>query len=128
MSGTVQLVFSSHELEEEKDETVFAAEEFRVSEYREAVSLQRSTFSSSSPSNNWNNLKSCLKSEEYPGTEDSESVPIYAASLLDPSFLEQKGILNEVKIGGDSSSFFPDHFLEERQNSIAALETPLKAQ
>ncbi len=64
MSGTVQLVLSLNELKEEKVETVIAAEEFQVSEYHQAVSLQGSTFSSSS-SNNWDTY---LKSEENPGT------------------------------------------------------------
>ncbi len=53
MSGTVQFIFSTNKLKEEKVETVIAAEEFHVSEYHEAVSLQGSTFSSSS-SNHWN--------------------------------------------------------------------------
>ncbi len=123
MSGTVLLVFSTNELKEEKVETVIAAEEFRVSEYHEAASLGGSTFSSSS-SNKWN---TCLKTEENPGTEGF--VPVYATSLLDPSFLKQEGTLNnEVKVQEDFSSFFPDLLLEKRRNSNAALETQSAAQ
>ncbi len=120
MSGTVQLVFSTNELKEEKVETVIvaAAEEFQVSEYHQTGTLQESTFSSSS-SYNWNSLK----------TEDSESVPIYATSLLDPSFIEQEGILNEAKVGKDSSSLIQDiSLLEERRNFNAPPETPSKTQ
>ncbi len=118
MSGTVQLVFSLNELKEEKVETVIAAEEFQVSEYHEAVSLQGPMFSSSV------NRNTCLKSEENPATEGSESAPIFATSLLDPSFMEQEGILSEVKVGEDSSSLFQDPFLlGERRNSNEAQET-----
>ncbi len=125
MSGTVQLVLSLNELKGERVETVIAATEFQVSEYcHEAVSLQGSTFSSSS-SNHWN---TSLKPEENPVTEEAESVPIYATSLLDPFFLEQEGILNEVKVGEDSSSLIQDISLEERRNCNAALETPSQSQ
>ncbi len=103
MSGTVQLVLSLNELKEEKVETVIAAEEFQVSVYHQA--LQGSTFSSSS---SWN---TCVKSEGNLGIEDSESSPIYATSHLDPSFIEQEGTLNEVKLRKDSSSLFQDFSL-----------------
>ncbi len=124
MSGTVLLVFSTNELKEEKVETVIAAEEFQVSEYHQAVSLQGQTFSSSS---SWN---TCLKSEENPGTEDSESSPIYANSLLDPSFIEQEGgTLNEVKLRKDSSSLIQDFsLLGERRKSNLTQETLSKSQ
>ncbi len=122
MSGTVQLVFSLNELKKEKVETVIAVEEFWVSEYHEAVSLQGSVFPSS-PSNNWDTY---LQSEESPGTEDFESVPIYATSLLDPSFIEEKEALNELKVREDS--LFQDFSLGERWNPNAALEAPLEAQ
>ncbi len=118
MSGTVQLVSSTNELKEEKVETVIAAEEFQVSVYHEAVSLKGQTF----PSSSSNNLDTCLKFGENPGIEDSESVPIYATSLLDPSFMEQEGIANEVKVGEDSR--FQDLSLRERRNSNGAQETP----
>ncbi len=119
MSGTVQLVLSLNELKEEKVGTVFAAKEFQVSEYHQAVPLQGSAFSSNI------NGSTYLKSEEKPGTEDSVSVPIYATSLLDPSLLEQEGPQNEMKVGEDSSSFIQDiSLLEERRNSNEAQETP----
>ncbi len=126
MNERDQLVFSTNEMKEGKVETVIAAEEFHVSEYHEAVSLQESTFSSSS-SNHWN---TCLKSEENRGsTEDTESVAVYATSLLDPSFIEQEGIVNEAKVGKHSSSLIHDiSLVEERRNSNAALETPSKTQ
>ncbi len=126
MSGTVLLVPSLDELKEEKVESVIAAEEFQVSESHAAVSLQGQTFSSSI---NWDTCPT-PKSEENPGTGDSESVPIYATSLLDPSSGEEEGILDvEVKVRKDSSSLFQDFsLLEERRNSNEAQETPSNPQ
>ncbi len=124
MSGTVQLVLSTNDLKEEKVGTVIAAEEFQVSEYHQAGPLQGQTFSSSI---NW---KTFLKSEENPATEDSESVPIYATSLLDPSFIQREGALhNEVKVSTDSSSLIQDlSLLAERRNSNEAQENPSTSQ
>ncbi len=117
MSGTVQFVFSANELKEEKVETVIAAEEFQV-EYHEAGPLQGAAFSSRSS----NNLNTCLKSEENPGTEHSESVPVYATSLLEPSFMEQEGTLNEAKVR--KGSLLQDLSRIERWNSNEGQETP----
>ncbi len=74
MNGNVELVFSNG-LKEEKIETI-ATEEFQVSEYE------------------------ATKAEEHPKVEEG-SVPVYANSLLDPSFFtEQQGTRIEMKDGG----------------------------
>ncbi len=121
MSRSFQSPFSTNDLKEEKIETAGAAEEFRVSEYQ-AGPLHGSTFPFSTNSNsNWN---SCLKTEENPDTGDSESIPIYATSFLDPSFMEHQGTrVNGVKAEEDSYSHY---FLEEGENSNETAETRLK--
>ncbi len=101
MSGNVQALFSSSDLKEEKIETA-AAEEFQVKSEYQAGPLHGSAFPlSTSTNSNWN---SCLKAEENPDAGDSDSIPIFAASLLDTSFLGHQGNLNGVKADEDSSS------------------------
>ncbi len=117
MSGNVQTYFSPSDLKEEKIETA-AAEEFQFSECQTGP-LHGSTFPlSTSPKSNWN---SCLKAEDNPNAGDSESVPIYAASLLDPVFMELRGNMNGGKAEEDSSSLI--HFSEESKNSRETAES-----
>ncbi len=123
MSGNYQARFFPSDLKEEKIE-IASGEEFQVSEYQ-AGPLYGSTFTlSTSTNSNWN---TCLKTEESPDAADSESIPIYAASLLEPSFMEHEGTRNGVKAEEDSLSLFCDSsFPEERRNSNETLETSLK--
>ncbi len=121
MSGNFKVGFFSSDLKEEKIENA-AGEEFQVAEYQGGP-LRGSTFPLNTSSNsNWN---PCLKAEENP---DAESMPIYAASLLEPSFIEYQGTLNRVKAEENSSyvfhgSSFPE---EERRSSSETPETSLK--
>ncbi len=51
-------------------------------------------------------IRSVSSFDGFDLTEDSESVPIYAASLLDPCSLEHGGSLNEEEVEKDSISVF----------------------
>ncbi len=105
MSGKVQPVFSMNDMMDGKIETVPADEEFQFSEY------QTDLLRGSTSENIWN---SCFKAEENLDAEGSES-PIYAASLLDPSFMmEKERTLNGVKVEEDSSIYHGLSFPEER--------------
>ncbi len=72
-----------------------AVEEFE--EYKGAP-LYGSTWAQSISSNNNNNWDSCLEAVENPVAEGFLSIPVCAASLLDPSLMEQQGTLNGVKV------------------------------
>ncbi len=64
-------------------------------------------------------------SEEIPAAEASESVPVFATSLLGPSSTEQEGILNvEVKVRIDSPLFQYHSLRGEGRKSSEAQETP----
>ncbi len=93
MNKKVNFVFTSNELNKEEEEAEI-------------------TNSSS------NNCHTFIKPEENPG--DFECVPIYAASLLDPSFIENKGTLNEVKVEEGSSSL-PQNLLMGKDSVLMRL-------
>ncbi len=60
-------------------------------------------------------------SEEIHQIEDSESVSVFATSLLGPSSTEQEGIL---KVGKDSPHFRDPSLRGEQRYSNEAQETP----
>ncbi len=107
MSGNVQPFFSLNDVEEKIGTA--DVEEFQGSPICAAFLPSKRSKSS------WN---TCLKAEEILGPRDTESVPIYAASLLDTSLMEQEGTQNGVKDEKYSCSLFRDlSFPDEQGNS-----------
>ncbi len=93
-------------LKEEEIETA-ASVEFLDSECQVDQLRKTPTFSSITTSKNWD--LSSEEDEKTSPTEDSESAPVYAASLLDLSSLEHQGTLKEdPKLEKDSIPLFQD--------------------